>query len=114
MRSAVSALQVGELAAAERLYLEILDRAPDNFDATLNLAWLYTQDARSMPRAIEVYRRGLEQRHDDETLLFNLAQAYWKTGQLDEAEKIVTEKLLARRPDDPKYLGLAQRIRDDR
>ena len=82
------ALLAGDLNAAERNLRAAAGLAPD-FDKGINNLGVVYLRLGDTARAIELYRRGLENHVDNVPLMTNLTRAYQKEGKLEEAAKLL-------------------------
>src|SRR6516165_8784435 len=76
--------QAGDLAQAEALCRQIVERDPANADA-LNLLGMLAHQARHNEDAVEFLRRAVAARSGDGTIHYNLGVAYQVFGRLTEA-----------------------------
>lgn len=97
IQSALSYHQRGDLAQAEPLYLQILQRERSNFSALQLLGVLRAQQGR-FKEAIELLASALTLKPDDFGTLANYGSALMSAGRFDEALAIF-EKLLGIKPD---------------
>jgi putative PEP-CTERM system TPR-repeat lipoprotein len=95
---ATSMMQRGELALAEREYLQALQYQPDNAILHNNLAWLYSQTADS--RAPKHARRALELMPDNANVLDTYG---WMLAQGESPHQglALLEKAVEKSPNDP-------------
>jgi len=76
----------GELAAAEKIYLELINKYPAYADALANLGRLY-QDSNQPGKALLYYHKDLALRPNDPDSHFNLAFMYLLTGDYSRGWK---------------------------
>jgi tetratricopeptide (TPR) repeat protein len=89
----------GELAAAERLYRQVLATAPSSFSARHMLGVLKAQQG-DIPEALELLAAAVTQKPDAPDALFNYANVLKEAGRTDEA-LAAYDRALAERPDYP-------------
>ena len=83
---ATSLYQSGHHDEAEKAYLEVLSREPQQVASLVNLGYLYL-DAGNFQKAQEVHRRALSVSSDNEAALFGLALALQRGGKTEEASR---------------------------
>ena len=81
---ATSLYQSGQHDEAEKAYLEVLSREPQQVASLVNLGYLYL-DAGRFQKAQEVHRRALGVSPTNEAALFGLALALQRGGRTEEA-----------------------------
>jgi tetratricopeptide (TPR) repeat protein len=96
---ATSLYQSGRHDEAEKAYLEVLSREPQQLASLVNLGYLYL-DARRFQKAQEVHRRALRVSSDNEAALFGLALALQRGGKTEEASRSWQE-FLEKHPQSP-------------
>lgn len=74
-----------EFGAAEKLYLDVLNKAPENISYYLGLGKLYMKKGR-YDEAIALYHRGLKHDPQNLQLILALANAYLKARDLNNSE----------------------------
>jgi predicted O-linked N-acetylglucosamine transferase (SPINDLY family) len=89
--------RMGQNDTAEKLYLEILKKVKHP-EIYYQLGVLYVRIGQ-ITKAIDCYRKGLELLPNNESLLNNLAIAYTKTGQIQQAMKILEKSILKEKVD---------------
>jgi tetratricopeptide (TPR) repeat protein len=108
LRVPLAALVVGTLAAAsawkslafadyETLFVTALQKNPDAWAASFNLAVFY-REQRRYDRAMPLYREALRVRPDDPDLVLNFGGALAESGNLVEALRVF-DKAVRLRPD---------------
>ncbi|MEJ2283135.1 MAG: tetratricopeptide repeat protein [Desulfobacterales bacterium] len=96
---ATSLYQSGQRDEAEKAYLEILSRDPQQVASLVNLGYLYL-DAASFQKAQELHRRALDVSPENEAALFGLALALQRGGRAEEASRRWQE-FLEKHPQSP-------------
>jgi tetratricopeptide (TPR) repeat protein len=89
---AVGHQQAGELARAEALCRQVVERDPAHADA-LNLLGMLAHQARRNDAAVELLSRAVAARPGDGTIHYNLGIAYQVLGRLTEAADCYREAL---------------------
>jgi predicted O-linked N-acetylglucosamine transferase (SPINDLY family) len=84
--------QAGDLAGAERLYLQTLQADPSHADAHCNLGTILAKQNRA-EEAVARYRQALHRRPDHAEAHYNLGNALRKLGRLAEAVTSYREAL---------------------
>ena len=81
----------GDKKAAERIFLEILDKHPDHA-ATLNyLGYMWAESGVNLDRAAEMLNRAVKQEPKNGAYIDSLGWVYYQQGKLDLAEKYLTD-----------------------
>ncbi|UCF91413.1 MAG: tetratricopeptide repeat protein [Desulfobacterales bacterium] len=96
---ATSLYQSGHHAEAEKAYLEILRRQPQQVASLVNLGYLYL-DSQRFQKAEEMQRRALNASSDNEVALFGLALALQRGGKTEEASR-TWQEFLEKHPQSP-------------
>ena len=96
---ATSLYQGGHHDEAEKAYLEVLSREPQQVASLVNLGYLYLDDGR-FQKAQEMHRRALSVSSDNEAALFGLALALQRGGKTEEASRSWQE-FLQKHPQSP-------------
>ena len=96
---ATSLYQSGHLDDAEKAYLEVLKREPEQVASLVNLGYLYLDGGR-FQKAQEVHRRALTASSKNEAALFGLALALQRGGEAEEAARRWRE-FLEKHPQSP-------------
>lgn len=96
---ATSLYQDGQHDKAEKAYLEVLSREPQQVASLVNLGYLYL-DAGRFQKAEEMHRRALSVSSDNEAALFGLALALQRGGKTEEASRSWQE-FLGKHPQSP-------------
>jgi tetratricopeptide (TPR) repeat protein len=81
----------GSAAAAEATLREILKETPDNPIALNNLGYFLAERGERLAEAVEIIRRALEIDPENPSYLDSLGWAYFKQGDLDNAERYLRE-----------------------
>jgi tetratricopeptide (TPR) repeat protein len=105
----VIAEQRGKLAIAAREYRAEVTAHPESFKAWVNLGLLERQAGR-VDAAVAVFERAAGAKADEMTGPYLLAETLAGLGRRKEAERWA-EEALRRSPNEPRALGLLQRIR---
>jgi tetratricopeptide (TPR) repeat protein len=84
---ATSLYQSGQHDGAEKAYLEVLSREPQQVASLVNLGYLYLDTGR-IQKAREVHRRALSVSPANEAALFGLALALQRGGKAEEASRM--------------------------
>jgi len=81
----------GDKKAAERIFLDILDKHPDHA-ATLNyLGYMWAESGVNLDRAAEMLNRAVKQEPKNGAYIDSLGWVYYQQGKLDLAEKYLTD-----------------------
>jgi tetratricopeptide (TPR) repeat protein len=96
---ATSLYQSGQYDEAEKAYLEVLSREPQQVASLVNLGYLYLDTGR-FQKAQEMQRRALSVSPDSEAALFGLALALQRGGKAEEAFRMWRE-FLEKHPQSP-------------
>jgi len=83
---ATSLYQSGQHDAAEKAYLEVLSRDPQQVASLVNLGYLYL-DAGRFQKAQAMHRRALSVSSNNQAALFGLALALQRGGKTEEASR---------------------------
>jgi len=83
---ATSLYRSGQHDKAEKAYLEVLSREPQQVASLVNLGYLYL-DAGRFQKAQEMHRRALSVSPNNEAALFGLALALQRGGKTEEASR---------------------------
>ncbi len=83
---ATSLYQSGQHDEAEKAYLEVLSREPQQVASLINLGYLYLDTGR-FQEAQEAHRRALSVASNNEAALFGLALALQRGGKTEEASR---------------------------
>jgi predicted Zn-dependent protease len=81
----------GDFKSAEASLREVLKTEPNNATALNNLGYFLTERGERLPEAIEMIKKAVEREPNNASFLDSLGWAYFKQGQLAEAEKYLTE-----------------------
>lgn len=81
----------GDKKSAERYFLDILDKHPDN-PATLNyLGYMWAESGVNLDRAADLLNRAVKQQPRNGAYVDSLGWVYYQQGKLDLAEKYLTD-----------------------
>jgi len=97
----------GDHAAAERIFLQILQKNPEHA-ATLNyLGYMWADSNTNLERAAEMLSRAVKQEPRNGAYVDSLGWVYYRQGKLDLAEKFLTDatRLLPRDATVHEHLG---------
>jgi tetratricopeptide (TPR) repeat protein len=83
---ATSLYQSGHHDEAQKAYLEVLSREPQQVASLVNLGYLYLDDGR-FQKAQDMHRRALSVSSNNEAALFGLALALQRGGKSEEASR---------------------------
>jgi tetratricopeptide (TPR) repeat protein len=81
----------GRDADAERLLRQMVATDPSNADALNHLGYMLARSGRNLDEAITLVNRALKSEPDNGAYLDSLGWAYFKRGDLSEAEKYLSE-----------------------
>jgi tetratricopeptide (TPR) repeat protein len=96
---ATSLYQSGHYDEAEKAYLEVLSRNPQQVASLVNLGYLYL-DSERFQKAEEIHRQALKASSNNEAALFGLALALQREGKTVEASRRWQE-FLKKHPQSP-------------
>jgi len=96
---ATSLYQSGHSDEAEKAYLQVLSRNPQQVASLVNLGYLYL-DSQRFQKAEEIHRRALKASSNNEAALFGLALALQREGKTGEASRRWQE-FLQKHPQSP-------------
>jgi tetratricopeptide (TPR) repeat protein len=96
---ATSLYQSGHYDEAEKAYLQVLRRNPQQVASLVNLGYLYL-DSERFQKAEEIHRRALSMSSNNEAALFGLALALQREGKTGEASRRWQE-FLKKHPQSP-------------
>jgi len=99
--------RAGDRAAAERMFLQILDKNPDHA-ATLNyLGYMWAENGVNLEKAAEMLNKAVTQEPRNGAYIDSLGWIYFRQGRLDLAEKYLTDatRLLPRDATVHEHLG---------
>jgi tetratricopeptide (TPR) repeat protein len=97
----------GDRAAAEKTFLQILEKNP-NHAATLNyLGYMWAERGENLDRSAEMLTRAVGQEPNNGAYLDSLGWVYYQQGKLDLAEKYLTDaaRLMPHDPTVHEHLG---------
>ncbi|HXG59636.1 MAG TPA: tetratricopeptide repeat protein, partial [Thermoanaerobaculia bacterium] len=81
----------GDHASAEKVFLRILEKHPDHA-ATLNyLGYMWADDGVNLDRAAEMLKKAVSQEPRNGAYIDSLGWVYFRRGELDLAEKYLTD-----------------------
>lgn len=107
LRSSVTGLladlyhQAGNDKKAFKMYEQALRLHADNVHALNNYAYFLTLEGRQLDRAVKMARRAVELQSGNATYLDTYAWALFRSGQKDEAKKIMRQAISLDRNDSP-------------
>jgi tetratricopeptide (TPR) repeat protein len=96
---ATSLYQSGRNDEAEKAYLKVLSRKPQQVASLVNLGYLYL-DSQHFKKAEELHRRALKVSSNNEAALFGLALAMQRGGKTEEASR-KWQEFLKKHPQSP-------------
>jgi tetratricopeptide (TPR) repeat protein len=99
--------RAGDRTAAERMFLQILDKNPDHA-ATLNyLGYMWAENGVNLEKAAEMLNKAITQEPHNGAYIDSLGWIYYRQGKLDLAEKYLTDatRLLPRDVTVHEHLG---------
>ena len=96
---ATSLYQSGHHDGAEKAYLEVLKRNPQQVASLVNLGYVYI-DSQRFKKAAETHRRALNMSSNNEAALFGLALALQRGGKTEEASR-KWQEFLKKHPQSP-------------
>ncbi len=102
----------GNAAGAEKIYRDILQRAPDHPDALHMLGLLYSQH-KQFERAQECLQRAVEVYPDSEVYLTSLGQLFASMGDAERAIECFNKAIIIDRKFPKPYFALAKIYRDN-
>ena len=82
--------EVGRDVDAERTVRQLLEVVPGNADALNYLGYLLADKGRQLDEAVRLVQRALDAEPDNPSFLDSLGWAYYRRGELDEAEKYLS------------------------
>jgi tetratricopeptide (TPR) repeat protein len=83
----------GKLAAAEDSYRAAARLAPDNVVVLYKLGSFLVEQNKDLPEALKLIQRAVDARPTDASLLDSLGWVQFKLGNLDEAERYLSESV---------------------
>jgi len=93
----------GRGADAEKLLRQLIDNDPANADALNYLGYLFARNGRNLDEAISLVNRALKAEPNNGAFLDSLGWAYFKRGDLNQAEKYLKDAATAM-PDNSEVL----------
>lgn len=82
--------RAGDVKGAEETLRRVLAKDPDNATALNNLGYFLVEHNERLPEALEMIKRAVKAEPANSSFLDSLGWAYFKLGQLDEAELHLT------------------------
>lgn len=81
----------GDFKSAESSLREVLKSEPNNATALNNLGYFMVERGERLTEAVDLIKRAVEREPNNASFLDSLGWAHFKLGQLNEAEKYLTE-----------------------
>ena len=81
----------GDKKAAERVFLEILDKHPEHAGTLNYLGYMWAEGGVNLDRAAEMLNRAVKQEPRNGAYVDSLGWVYFRQGKLDLAEKYLTD-----------------------
>ena len=99
--------RAGDRVAAEKTFVQILEKNPDNAAALNYLGYMWAEKGVNLDRAAEMLNRAVNQEPRNGAYIDSLGWVYFRQGKLDLAEKFLTDatRLLPRDPTVHEHLG---------
>jgi tetratricopeptide (TPR) repeat protein len=99
--------RAGDRKAAEAVFLEVLKKNPEHAPSLNYLGYMWAENGVNLERAQEMLTRAVGQDPDNGAYIDSLGWVYFRLGQLDLAEKYLTDatRLLPRDPTVHEHLG---------
>jgi len=83
--------RAGDTKGAEESLRRVLAKDPNNATALNNLGYFLTERNERLPEALDMIKRAVEAEPTNSSFLDSLGWVYFKLGQLDEAERHLTD-----------------------
>ncbi len=83
--------RAGDTRGAEETLRQVLAKDPDNATALNNLGYFLVEHNERLPEALEMIKRAVKAEPTNSSFLDSLGWAYFKLGQLEEAELHLTD-----------------------
>lgn len=83
--------RAGDTKGAEESLRRILSRSPNDATALNNLGYFLTERGERLPEALDMIKRAVKSEPTNPNYLDSLGWAYFKLGQLDEAERYLND-----------------------
>ena len=92
--------RAGDKASAEKTFLKVLDKTPDNAAALNYLGYMWADANMNLDRAADMLSRAVKQEPRNGAYVDSLGWVYYRQGKLDLAEKYLADaaRLLPRDP----------------
>jgi tetratricopeptide (TPR) repeat protein len=99
--------RAGDRKAAEKVFLDVLKKNPEHAPSLNYLGYMWAENGVNLERAQEMLTRAVGQDPDNGAYIDSLGWVYFRLGQLDLAEKFLTDatRLLPRDPTVHEHLG---------
>lgn len=99
--------RAGNRKASETVFLEVLEKNPEHAPSLNYLGYMWAENGVNLERAQEMLTRAVGQDPDNGAYVDSLGWVYFRLGQLDLAEKYLTDaaRLLPRDPTVHEHLG---------
>jgi tetratricopeptide (TPR) repeat protein len=99
--------RAGDRKSAEAVFLKVLEKNPDHAPSLNYLGYMWAEGGVNLDRAQEMLTRAVGQDPDNGAYVDSLGWVYFRLGQLDLAEKYLTDatRLLPRDPTVHEHLG---------
>jgi tetratricopeptide (TPR) repeat protein len=99
--------RAGNRKASETVFLEVLEKNPEHAPSLNYLGYMWAENGENLERAQEMLTRAVGQDPDNGAYVDSLGWVYFRLGQLDLAEKYLTDatRLLPRDPTVHEHLG---------
>lgn len=107
--------RAGDRKAAEAVFLDVLKKNPEHAPSLNYLGYMWAEKGVNLERAQEMLTRAVGQDPDNGAYIDSLGWVYFRLGQLDLAEKYLTDatRLLPRDPTVHEHLGDVHAKRGD-
>lgn len=99
--------RAGDRKASETVFLQVLEKNPEHAPSLNYLGYMWAENGEHLERAQEMLTRAVGQDPDNGAYVDSLGWVYFRLGQLDLAEKYLTDatRLLPRDPTVHEHLG---------
>jgi predicted Zn-dependent protease len=99
--------RAGDRKSAEGVFVKVLEKNPEHAPSLNYLGYMWAENGENLDRAQEMLTRAVGQDPDNGAYVDSLGWVYFRLGQLDLAEKFLTDatRLLPRDPTVHEHLG---------